>query len=235
MEIARQVATRSTCLRRHVGAVIVRDKRILCHRLQRAARAAPHCDVTRLPARATGHPLRASARRSVAACTPSRTPSSRRRYTASRSRAHGLCDISALHHLRQNDHQRGHRARRMCQPTPTNSPARCSMRRGCAGGLGIRSVIDTSKEERWLPTRYPEAASAQGGGHARRRGRCHRQTARKGQTRPPASAIAKLLDEGSFQELDAGHPPQSRDYRHGRARAAWGMASSPAMAPSTAG
>jgi dCMP deaminase len=29
MEIAHQVATRSTCLRRHVGAVIVRDKRIL--------------------------------------------------------------------------------------------------------------------------------------------------------------------------------------------------------------
>ncbi len=29
VEIAQQVATRSTCLRRHVGAVVVRDKRIL--------------------------------------------------------------------------------------------------------------------------------------------------------------------------------------------------------------
>jgi dCMP deaminase len=29
MEIARKVATRATCLRRHVGAVIVKDKRIL--------------------------------------------------------------------------------------------------------------------------------------------------------------------------------------------------------------
>ena len=46
MEIARQVATRSTCLRRHVGAVIVRDKRILCTGYNGAPRNMAHCDVT---------------------------------------------------------------------------------------------------------------------------------------------------------------------------------------------
>lgn len=46
MEIARQVATRSTCLRRHVGALIVRDKRILCTGYNGAPRGLAHCDVT---------------------------------------------------------------------------------------------------------------------------------------------------------------------------------------------
>ncbi|MBC7254617.1 MAG: cytidine/deoxycytidylate deaminase family protein [Chloroflexi bacterium] len=45
VEIARQVATRSTCLRRHVGAVIVRDKRILSTGYNGAPRGLPHCDV----------------------------------------------------------------------------------------------------------------------------------------------------------------------------------------------
>jgi len=45
VEIARQVATRSTCLRRHVGAVIVRDKRILCTGYNGAPRNMEHCDV----------------------------------------------------------------------------------------------------------------------------------------------------------------------------------------------
>ncbi len=45
IEIARQVATRSTCLRRHVGAVIVRDKRILSTGYNGAPRGLPHCDV----------------------------------------------------------------------------------------------------------------------------------------------------------------------------------------------
>lgn len=46
MQIARQVATRSTCLRRHVGALIVRDKRILCTGYNGAPRGLEHCDVT---------------------------------------------------------------------------------------------------------------------------------------------------------------------------------------------
>ena len=45
MDIARQVATRSTCLRRHVGAVIVRDKRILCTGYNGAPSGLPHCEV----------------------------------------------------------------------------------------------------------------------------------------------------------------------------------------------
>jgi len=45
MEIARQVATRSTCLRRSVGALIVRDKRILSTGYNGAPRGIEHCDV----------------------------------------------------------------------------------------------------------------------------------------------------------------------------------------------
>ncbi len=44
MEIARQVATRSTCLRRHVGAIIVRDKRILSTGYNGPPRGLQHCD-----------------------------------------------------------------------------------------------------------------------------------------------------------------------------------------------
>jgi len=44
MDITRQVATRSTCLRRHVGAVVVRDKRILCTGYNGPPRGLSHCD-----------------------------------------------------------------------------------------------------------------------------------------------------------------------------------------------
>lgn len=43
MKIARLVATRSTCLRRNVGAVIVRDKQILATGYNGAPRNTPHC------------------------------------------------------------------------------------------------------------------------------------------------------------------------------------------------
>jgi dCMP deaminase len=43
-DIAQLVSERSTCLRRHVGAVLVRDKRILCTGYNGAARGLPHCD-----------------------------------------------------------------------------------------------------------------------------------------------------------------------------------------------
>jgi len=45
MGIVRQVATRSTCLRRHVGAIIVRDRRILATGYNGAPRGLAHCDV----------------------------------------------------------------------------------------------------------------------------------------------------------------------------------------------
>jgi len=44
MNIADQVATRSTCERKHVGAVIVRDKTILSTGYNGSLRGAPHCD-----------------------------------------------------------------------------------------------------------------------------------------------------------------------------------------------
>ena len=43
MEIARLVATRSTCLRRNVGAVLVRDKTILATGYNGAPRGLKHC------------------------------------------------------------------------------------------------------------------------------------------------------------------------------------------------
>lgn len=44
MNIARAVATRSTCSRKHVGAVVVRDKVILSTGYNGSLRGMPHCD-----------------------------------------------------------------------------------------------------------------------------------------------------------------------------------------------
>jgi dCMP deaminase len=44
MNIANEVATRSTCDRKHVGAVIVRDKTILSTGYNGSVRGLPHCD-----------------------------------------------------------------------------------------------------------------------------------------------------------------------------------------------
>ena len=44
MNIAREVATRSTCSRKHVGAVIVRNKTILSTGYNGSIRGLPHCD-----------------------------------------------------------------------------------------------------------------------------------------------------------------------------------------------
>ena len=44
MNIADQVATRSTCDRKHIGAVIVRDKTILSTGYNGSLRGSPHCD-----------------------------------------------------------------------------------------------------------------------------------------------------------------------------------------------
>jgi dCMP deaminase len=43
MNLALQVATRSTCPRKHVGAVIVRDRTILSTGYNGSIRGAPHC------------------------------------------------------------------------------------------------------------------------------------------------------------------------------------------------
>jgi len=44
MNIAREVSTRSTCDRKYVGAVIVRDRIILATGYNGSIRGAPHCD-----------------------------------------------------------------------------------------------------------------------------------------------------------------------------------------------
>jgi dCMP deaminase len=44
MNIARQVATRSTCDRKHVGAVVVRERTILSTGYNGSIRGMPHCD-----------------------------------------------------------------------------------------------------------------------------------------------------------------------------------------------
>ena len=44
MNIAREVATRSTCNRKHVGAVIVREKTILSTGYNGSIKGLPHCD-----------------------------------------------------------------------------------------------------------------------------------------------------------------------------------------------
>lgn len=44
MQIAIKVATRSTCNRKHIGAVIVRDKTILSTGYNGSIRKLPHCD-----------------------------------------------------------------------------------------------------------------------------------------------------------------------------------------------
>jgi len=44
MNIAKQVATRSTCDRKHVGSVIVRDRTILSTGYNGSVRGLPHCD-----------------------------------------------------------------------------------------------------------------------------------------------------------------------------------------------
>ncbi len=46
MRIAHEVAKRSTCLRRHVGAVVVLDKRILATGYNGAPSGLPHCSET---------------------------------------------------------------------------------------------------------------------------------------------------------------------------------------------
>lgn len=44
MNIAREVATRATCDRKHVGAVLVRDRSILATGYNGSIRGLPHCD-----------------------------------------------------------------------------------------------------------------------------------------------------------------------------------------------
>lgn len=44
MDVARLVATRSTCIRRQVGAVLVRDERVIATGYNGAPQGLPHCE-----------------------------------------------------------------------------------------------------------------------------------------------------------------------------------------------
>lgn len=44
LDIAEEVATRATCDRKHVGAVFVKDRNILCTGYNGSMRGMPHCD-----------------------------------------------------------------------------------------------------------------------------------------------------------------------------------------------
>lgn len=46
LDMAEQVASRSTCLRRKVGCVLVKEKRVIATGYNGAPSGAPHCDVT---------------------------------------------------------------------------------------------------------------------------------------------------------------------------------------------
>ena len=84
MNITALVAQRSTCTRRAVGAIIVKDKRIL----STGYNGAPRASGTVWRSVACGNPCRfprASAMSCAAAFMPSRMPLSRRRFTAFRS------------------------------------------------------------------------------------------------------------------------------------------------------
>lgn len=51
MEIAHAWAKRSTCMRRNVGAIIVRDRRIVSHGYNGVVSGAPHCGGNSCPGR----------------------------------------------------------------------------------------------------------------------------------------------------------------------------------------
>ena len=85
MKIAEDVATRSTCIRRSVGAIIVKEKRILATGYNGAPTDISHCTPeTCLRTKYTSPP--GSGTSSVAAFTRSKTRSSRQHITAPRSK-----------------------------------------------------------------------------------------------------------------------------------------------------
>ena len=82
MTLADEVATRTTCLRRAVGAIIVKEKRILATGYNGVPRG---CVIALLPDACEKNSafLRVSATKFAADCTQNRTPFFRRRVTVS--------------------------------------------------------------------------------------------------------------------------------------------------------
>jgi len=99
MQIARQAGTRSTCLRRHVSAVIVRDKRILSTGYNGAPSGLAHCEETGCLREQLG------------------IPSGQRQEICRGLHAEQKAIIHLLY-VRQDDHQLRHRAGCLCRRIP---------------------------------------------------------------------------------------------------------------------
>ena len=87
MTLANEVATRTTCLRRAVGAIIVKDRRILATGYNGVPTGLAHCAETGCLRQQAGGAKRPASRDLPRACMRSRMRSSRLHVTVSISRA----------------------------------------------------------------------------------------------------------------------------------------------------
>ena len=125
LKLAFEVSKRSTCLRRAVGAIIVKDRRILATGYNGVPSGLRHCEETGCLREQLGVP--SGQRHEICRGLPSRTRSSKPRATASTlrdrrstsppSRARCVRRCSSMQALR-----------RLCSPPriPINSPKSCS-------------------------------------------------------------------------------------------------------------
>ncbi len=129
MDIAEQVSGRSTCLRRHIGAVLVKDKRILATGYNGVPSGLAHCDEVgclreqRNIASGSHHELCRGHPRRAERCHPGREARDRHR------RVDGVLHAPAMRAVRQDPHQRrGQRRSCFAIPILTRSQRRCSPR-----------------------------------------------------------------------------------------------------------
>ena len=129
LQLARQAATRSTCLRRQVGAVLVRDKRLLATGYNGAPARHRPLSRHRLPARAARHPV------GRAPGAVPRHPRRAERHHPGRRPRGGHRGRDALHHaaplhpVRQDADQ----LRRQGDPLPRGLPGRALARHARRG------------------------------------------------------------------------------------------------------
>ncbi len=111
MEMARVAASRSTCLRRQVGAVAVSpDNRILGTGYNGALPGTPHCEETGCLRQKLNIPPE-NGRKSAGPNMPGQYLQYRRPLRHPVGRGHRLCDAPALHHLCEGAGDLRHHAR----------------------------------------------------------------------------------------------------------------------------
>ena len=118
MKLANEVATRTTCMRRGVGAVIVKDRRILATGYNGVPTGMRHCAETGCLRQQLGVPsgqrheicrgLHAEQNAIIQAA----------RYGINITGASHLREHAALRRVRQDAHQRRHRGDRLPEPVP---------------------------------------------------------------------------------------------------------------------